>query len=462
MSNPYYNFLVESEATTYADGQFYPLKFNELENIGNISCTGTRIPLSNGRHFFLLVTSIITRQQLDKTLDNTGSFISNSYEELYESDYPLKAEIFTSQGQRRCLDGTWQHVCTAISNFVPGDKITPNTVHPPVLFLGSIATPQKLWANVASKLETISYAEDNIDGNTRIFPCNGLGVIGNNGQVVTVNNVTWRPSFQYGMNHPLITTPYAQNFNEGTIPFTGAFEITLPENYRSLSGTQLLAVNNEASSILQRILAGITLLTPLKPNILADVFYVNGQIASGTINPVNNLSLLGGFHTNVSQIPAEDLEWIMKLATAQNPTTKAEKAHITSVLLRCLDAIAHIKLSWDLRVGYILLWAAIESLATQSNTEGLTTNIALTILGAKGPAPENPDMFVKIKNAYHLRSQLVHNFESPNDEIILEHARTSLDGLKILFKSMLSRLQSGDENAKNFAPDMVRRALATS
>lgn len=446
-------YLLASEFVCLENGPA-PLVSRHLSD-SQIAWTCIQVPLSDGRAFFVIATNGIPEDTLRAVLGNTGDIIARSYADLYSSDYPLKKEIFMLDGGRRDVSGAMRLVGLPVSAFVPGDDLQIRTVKPPVVFAGDEVDNFQLWDDSVAGL-TISdgvVLEVAAEGQI-LFPCSGLGVINVPGGVLSVGDVSWRPAALYGPHHQVFRAWHAQN---DVVPtFTGAFEFAVPIGLAQITGNTRLEFIRDSRAKLFRILTALSLLSQASPFAISEVSIEQASLGWGHIPSLGDIRWMGNALLHQPNVDASVAEVAIAIATGANT------GRLSRGLRSALDALAHARFSWDRRIGYVLLWAAIEALATQDNREGLATNIALALLGARGPSPDAPDQLKALKSAYTTRSKLVHNFSAPADADLEGHGRLSFDYFKSLFAAAVDEVSAGRQDASNFSSALIARALARS
>ncbi|MGE0270159.1 MAG: hypothetical protein AB7M05_08205 [Alphaproteobacteria bacterium] len=385
---------------------------------------------------------------LREALGNTAEVIARSYDELYVSDYPFKNEIFMLEGRRRKLDGAMRHIHLPISAFVPGDELEPHKVYPPVAFAGDVIEERHLWDGVANSL-TISDGPilQSEVSNRVIFPCDGLGVFNVPTGALSVGDITWRPARLFGVDHQAFQVWPKR---DDAPMFTGAFEFAMPDKL----GASRFNLIRDSRAKLFRILTALSLTSEASPIALSEIVIEGRSLGFDRVPRLGNLGWIETSLPNKPNVNVSVVTAAIKIAT------NAKGGRLSRGIKSALDALAHARFSWDSRIGYILLWAAIESLVTLDNREGLSTNVALALLGAGGPSADALDRFNSIKAAYGVRSTLVHNFNAPTDERLEACGRLSLDCFKLLFAAATEEVDAGNEDATHFTRSLIARALA--
>jgi hypothetical protein len=414
------------------------------------------IPLADGRSFFLVTTDSVSKSQIIELLGDTGEIISTSYQELYESDNPIKEEVFRLTCTRRRLDDTRDTSEVPASSVVPGETFSDEPLSTPTGLAGIGSAKFPLWQSYADRLKIHNpIIEESSKPNTIIYPCLGLGVLDTINGVADFGDCIWRPAALYGPRHPILGS--SAMYMQSAPVFSGAFEFSTPQNFPDMQGAALGIFLEENAQRLYRIFAAVGLMSAAKPDAVVRVWR-NEDDSSGTgsVQQVGYAHWMGSLYNQRPNIP------LMLLKKAVLLASSGKQKGLSAAIKYALNAVAQARFSVDLRISYILIWAAIESLATADNREGLTTNISLALLGARGPAADSYSEFKALKDAYSVRSALVHNFRVPVDEDFQRRLRFCFRYLRELFHEAVAEIDNGREDTTKFISRLTERALALS
>jgi len=444
----YKDYIIESDYY-FLDDRTY---LKNQKHFEHINVTTNNIILSNGRMFFLCrFREDITMDKIQNSLGNTGKIIADGYENLLKSDYPYKYEIFECQGFRSAIDGTRQQYRGPLSSFVCGDEIEDFKIYPPILWAGDS------FPNLKCKLDFLPSASEekieSVDKNKIIFLTSNLGI--ENSKVEIFNffeGIRWVPSILYGTKHQIFSAHY---HSDAASTFTGCLEIDIPGNIPR-HGQEYVHYREDIRGKVRRLITAVSLITGARPTILKEICIHENSIEFSGMTQNQNFIFGNILHT--PNISGDNFQKAYELAI------KEKGENLTGGIRNALDAIAHANLSWDSRITYILLWAAIEALSSDGGRDGLTIHNSLVLIGANKSnlCGGKYNLFQDYKDIYNTRSKLVHSFKVPNDEIMKKHTQISLNAFKNLFAEAVKRLDAGECKREIFAKELIKLALSAS
>jgi hypothetical protein len=412
------------------------------------------IPLADGRSFFLVTTVGVSEPRFIELLGHTGEILATSYQELYESDNPIKEEVFRLTCNRRRLDDTRETSEVPASTVVPGETFSEEPLSPPTVLddIGSAKFP--LWQSYADRLRIHNpIIEESQKPNTILYPCIGLGVLDTINGVADFGDCIWRPAALYGPQHPILGS--SAMYMQSAPVFSGAFEFSTSQDFLDMQGAAFGMFLEENAQRLYRVFAAVGLMSAAKPDAIVRVWRnEDGSSGTGSVQQVGYAHWMGSLYNQRPNIPLMLLKKSVSLASSN------KQKGLSAAIKYALNAVAQARFSVDLRISYILIWAAIEALATADNREGLTTNISLALLGARGPDAHSYSKFKALKDAYSVRSALVHNFRVPVDGDFLPRLRFCFSYLRELFREAVAEVDNGREDSTKFIARLTERALA--
>ena len=441
----YKDYIIESEYY-FLDGRAYLKNQNDFENI---NVTTNDIILSNGKMFFLCrFRADISVEKIQKTLGNTGKIIADGYESLFNSDYPYKYEIFECHGFRRAMDGTRQPYRGPLSSFVYGDEIEDHKIFIPIIWAGD--KHNELYCKTDFLPTATKQKIESVESNKIIFLISDLGVLSGKIDIFNIfEGIRWVPSQMYGERHQIFSMYYE---TENPPTFTGCIEFDIPSSIPH-HGQEHLQYREDIRGQVRRLIAALSLLTDARPSILREI-YVYGN-SKGFNIVLQNQNYIFGNILHKPNIHEDDFRRALGLAI------KEKGENLSGGIRNALDAIAHANLSWDARITYILLWAAIEALSSDGGRDGLTIHNSLVLIGANTSLNNinKFKLFLEYKEIYNTRSKLVHSFKEPSDDVLKKHTKISVNAFKELFSLAVKRLNIGECKREIFTKELIETAL---
>lgn len=437
----YFNYIIEAD---YKIENQYIVPIFDKE-INGLNYTTNSRKLNNGRYFFLIkVPNIITEKDIVDALGNHGNLISKSYSDLYKSKSNLKYEILEINCLRKYTDGELKFHRCSLSSLVQGDIIEDKKVYPPIIYSGDETEDIEILEQDCPKQTT--ELKGNEISNKAIYLLSNIGLSFPKSDILQLTDtIRWVPSCVYKKEHPIFSS---YNDFQNNQPFTGCIEIDI--NDPIVHDPELLANRLNYRGIINRFVAAVSLLTYSKPTIIKEIFIENSSISVQNNIYNQNIYNKGDLVFNISE---EEFKFCLELALLKNSN------NLLGAIRNSLDAITHASLSWDSKISYILLWAAIESLTLEDQRDGLTLHNSLVLLGAHERISDKLELLEQFKGLYKTRSKLVHGFKDISDNLIKEHRELTVRSFSKLFLKACEVYKSGEIKHSIFVNQMLKNSL---
>ncbi|WP_139800677.1 hypothetical protein [Geothermobacter hydrogeniphilus] len=424
------------------------------------------IPLPNGNHFYHFTT---TRDALINILsDPEGAitFRGKTYEDLFYSDYEYWHYVFQARAKRRTLSGREQTIHGPFSELVPGDTLVshgiPGSIGRGSTDVSKLSLPDKHYERYVPQAPVDDGAQEDVSPTQYLFflidnfgvPLEGVSHLN------LPYGVQWWPASKFPADDILLDNLVLPNSFEAQKTFTGV--LLVPFNQHEISHAEKTQLLKEVQKIVKRIRSYLHINHSAKMRIIGEVqfAYSNNNLYKQRINIYDYPIYRCWSETTPirhSLFPVQHLIDAIDFAFYE----PARKKDIKKLLIRAVDSLDLARtLGTDPVVAQIIIWSAIETLISPNSKTELVTNMVFCLMGLHEDRTSRLEFWERVKDSYQLRSDIVHSFDIPDEEDLLEALEFTEHQCLSLMKFVTSVAIPNGWSRDELTKELKKRALS--
>jgi hypothetical protein len=440
-----------------------PSSYSLLDGAYTANTPGIAIDDEWSLYFCRLRPDVITR--LFTVAGSTAKFVAGSWRELLVEEPELARVSLAFDVEYPSLNGG------TIRERLPAADVPPNAavhgVHPPCVFSGdSVDDFIDLQANTDALLPEptpVGAGTDHTDiDNYHLFFISNLSVdIAPAESLSLGGGGTWWPANRFP-GHAQIAEAFAQYEPRMAVdrPLGGVIAVeSALHQAASLDERRV-----EADAALSRVKRFCTLINVLErgvPYVIARRSLLN-RIPGG-VNEIREVYTgityrhrTAPFGRIPKRLTATEVSLAGRLAFASLGAKS-----LGGLIQRATDSLTLARSLTDRAIAHVLTWSSVECLISQKEGE-LITNMTLCLLGLNAPVRNASEFWARSKASYNARSEIVHGFSVPEQEILSAVAEFAEHQASILLRHVCIQAERPGQTRDTVTSALRQRALAGS